>query len=333
MAPREHLDALRQQARLALARDRAKGAGRCGPEAVAEAWDACLTHDAACEEAAAGLVRAYGSQGLRRLAVQAYERCRAGLEELGLQPSPALQAVRAATLSTPAKPSVAAVGPREERRVVAVLFVDVAAASGAFGDDPEDLRDLVGDSLAGVMAAVEGLGGTVTSVSGTGLQALFGAPDAHEDDPSAPYVRPFGRSPPRPRARPPYGPGWRRAQPLWPRCRPGPTLIARWSAGLSAPLPPCSLWPGQGLCWSARTRGRPAEGAFDWGADEEVLVAKDTKPLTGAYLERPRPGGPARPLRLRRAGAARGAGGRAFLARRGAPGDGARDGLGRGHRR
>ncbi len=182
MAPREHLDALRQQARLALARDRAKGAGRCGPEAVAEAWDACLAHDAACEEAAAGLVRAYGSQGLRRLAVQAYERCRAGLEELGLQPSPALQAVRAATLSTPAKPSVAAVGPREERRVVPFSSSTWRSASGAFGDDPEDLRDLVGDSLAGVMAAVEGLGGTVTSVSGTGLQALFGAPDAHEDD-------------------------------------------------------------------------------------------------------------------------------------------------------
>src|SRR6185437_16444942 len=34
-----------------------------------------------------------------------------------------------------------------------------------------------------VIAEVEALGGTVTSVSGRGLQAMFGAPEAHEDDP------------------------------------------------------------------------------------------------------------------------------------------------------
>jgi adenylate cyclase len=37
--------------------------------------------------------------------------------------------------------------------------------------------------LAKVIAEVEGLGGTVTSVSAGGLQALFGAPEANEDDP------------------------------------------------------------------------------------------------------------------------------------------------------
>ena len=34
-----------------------------------------------------------------------------------------------------------------------------------------------------MIAEVEALGGTVTSVSGRGLQAMFGAPEAHEDDP------------------------------------------------------------------------------------------------------------------------------------------------------
>ena len=34
-----------------------------------------------------------------------------------------------------------------------------------------------------MIAEVEGLGGTVTFVSGAGLVALFGAPEAHEDDP------------------------------------------------------------------------------------------------------------------------------------------------------
>ena len=48
---------------------------------------------------------------------------------------------------------------------------------------PEDLRELVGGALAEVVAQVEALGGTVSAVSGTGLVALFGAPEAHEDDP------------------------------------------------------------------------------------------------------------------------------------------------------
>jgi len=38
LRPRERLETLRQEARLALARDRAKGAGDAGPEAVLAAW-------------------------------------------------------------------------------------------------------------------------------------------------------------------------------------------------------------------------------------------------------------------------------------------------------
>ncbi len=49
--------------------------------------------------------------------------------------------------------------------------------------DPERLRDAVGRGLAAVIAAAEALGGTVTAVSGHGVQAVFGAPEAHEDDP------------------------------------------------------------------------------------------------------------------------------------------------------
>src|SRR4029077_3295695 len=47
----------------------------------------------------------------------------------------------------------------------------------------ERLRDLVGGALAAVIAEVEAFGGTVLSVSGNGVQAVFGAPEAHEDDP------------------------------------------------------------------------------------------------------------------------------------------------------
>ena len=40
--PREHLERARQDARLALARDRARGWGRSTAEAVAQAWEACF---------------------------------------------------------------------------------------------------------------------------------------------------------------------------------------------------------------------------------------------------------------------------------------------------
>ena len=49
--------------------------------------------------------------------------------------------------------------------------------------DPEDVRAAVGGALARVITEVEGLAGVVTSISGRGLEAVFGAPEAHEDDP------------------------------------------------------------------------------------------------------------------------------------------------------
>src|ERR1700761_2139799 len=83
-----------------------------------------------------------------------------------------------------AAPPVPARPPREERRPVTVLFAEVAAPAGLAGTlGLEELRDLVGGALARVIAQVEAFGGTVTSVSGRGLQAMFGAPEAHEDDP------------------------------------------------------------------------------------------------------------------------------------------------------
>ena len=82
--------------------------------------------------------------------------------------------------------------PREERRPVSVLFAEVAAPAGlASAVGLETLRELVGGSLAAVIAEVEALGGTVTSVSGRGLQAMFGAPEAHEDDPERAVLAAF----------------------------------------------------------------------------------------------------------------------------------------------
>ena len=65
-----------------------------------------------------------------------------------------------------------------------MLFAELSGVAAAHKrQDPEDVRRIVGSALAAVIGEVEGLGGTVTSVSGAGLAAVFGAPEAHEDDP------------------------------------------------------------------------------------------------------------------------------------------------------
>jgi hypothetical protein len=74
----------------------------------------------------------------------------------------------------------AAPPPREELRPVTLLFAEVAPGRRL---DPEALREVVTSSLAAVIAQVEALDGRITSVSGPGLQAIWGAPKSHEDDP------------------------------------------------------------------------------------------------------------------------------------------------------
>lgn len=199
-SPRERLAALRQEARLALARDVGSGSGGVSPDDAAAAWQSCLDHDPACEEAAGALARIYVAQRRPERAARVLQRCRAALEELGLRLSPSLESVYAAAAaptvtephparpapleSAPLESAPPEPAPREERRPVTVLFAEVAASPGAAGGrDLEALRDAVGGVLAAMMAEVEALGGTVTSVSGRGLQALFGVPAAHEDDP------------------------------------------------------------------------------------------------------------------------------------------------------
>src|SRR5690349_969831 len=135
LPPRERLASLRQEARLALARDRSRGAGQARPEAVLAAWAACFEHDPASEEAAGALVQAYVAAGHRDLAVRAYGPCRAALGELGVGISPwleevyataAFEAVPSRSLSSQSGASGAA--PREELRTVSVLSAEVVPA-------------------------------------------------------------------------------------------------------------------------------------------------------------------------------------------------------------
>ncbi len=74
--------------------------------------------------------------------------------------------------------------PREERKVVTVLFADlVGFTSRAEQLDPEDVRATLSPYYARLRAEIERHGGTVEKFIGDAVMALFGAPVVHEDDP------------------------------------------------------------------------------------------------------------------------------------------------------
>ncbi|HZT94068.1 MAG TPA: AAA family ATPase [Gaiellaceae bacterium] len=73
--------------------------------------------------------------------------------------------------------------PREERKVVTILFTDlVGSTARAEGLDPEDVRATLSSYYAQLRAELERHGGTVEKFIGDAVMAVFGAPVAHEDD-------------------------------------------------------------------------------------------------------------------------------------------------------
>jgi ABC-type oligopeptide transport system substrate-binding subunit/class 3 adenylate cyclase len=72
---------------------------------------------------------------------------------------------------------------REERKAVTALDADVVGSTPlAERLDAEEVKLIVGEAVARMVAAVEAFGGTVKDLAGDGILALFGAPLAHEDD-------------------------------------------------------------------------------------------------------------------------------------------------------
>lgn len=312
--PRERLDALRQEARLALARDRGRGAGRSEPDAVMTAWEACFEHDPASEEAAGALVRAYLTAGRRQLAASVYGRCATALHELGLAVSPSLNELYATAGFTagpslpPAQPAMSPADQRrepapalDELRTVTVLHAEIAEQRGPAGKRGlEAVRELVSRCLARVIGEVEALGGTVTSVSGSGLQAVFGAPSAHEDDPERAVRAAF-------RAQSALlATAGDRTPALRIAVETGPALLGPIGGGgkveygaigdavtLAAALQAAAA-PGSVLVGPVT---RAATGhLFTWGASEQVALAASPGPVTGTYLGKPRPAAAARRL-------------------------------------
>jgi DNA-binding SARP family transcriptional activator/predicted ATPase len=157
------------------------------------------------EHLRAHLMLALYRSGRQADALRAYQEARRMLaDELGLEPGHELKQLEhgilrqdpALTLEPRVKPQtesdsepeplwpLGAAPPREERKVVTVLFVNpIRRAGRSEGFDPEDIRLLRERFWTPLRREVERFGGTVDRFVDDALVALFGAPRAHEDDP------------------------------------------------------------------------------------------------------------------------------------------------------
>ena len=79
--------------------------------------------------------------------------------------------------------AVAAVGAKEQRKTVTVIFCDLTGST-ALGEtlDPERLRALLARYFERMRAIVERHGGSVEKFIGDAVMAVFGVPVLHEDD-------------------------------------------------------------------------------------------------------------------------------------------------------
>ena len=150
------------------------------------------------------LMLALYRSGRQAEALEAYQEGRRTLvDELGIEPSPALQRlekailVQDASLELPApqrpaartEPAPAAAkekpaaAPAEARKIVTVVFTDIADSTAlAAALDPERLRRVMTRYFETVSEAFTRHGGTVEKFIGDAVMVVFGIPTVHEDD-------------------------------------------------------------------------------------------------------------------------------------------------------
>lgn len=81
-------------------------------------------------------------------------------------------------------PSAATLLPPEERRVVTVMFADITGSTPLADHlDPEDMRAILTGYFNLMTEQIRRHGGTVEKYIGDAVMAVFGMPNAHEDDP------------------------------------------------------------------------------------------------------------------------------------------------------
>ena len=121
-------------------------------------------------------------EDLKELGVASVGDRRKLLTAIGALASPMPSEQAASPQPSPAPPKkVSEVSA--ERRPIAVMFCDLVGSTGLAAKlDAEDWRNLVTAYLDEASAAVTGLGGHVLKKLGDGLMALFGYPQAQEND-------------------------------------------------------------------------------------------------------------------------------------------------------
>jgi DNA-binding SARP family transcriptional activator/class 3 adenylate cyclase len=142
--------------------------------------------------------------GRQAEALDIYQQARAALvEELGIEPGRQLRELHQAilnqdpSLDPPVEEQPAHVEPaavplpvsvpepviRDVRKTVTAVCVGMAISSApGEGLDPEALRRVTGRAFGEVEVAVERHGGTIETVTGDAVTAVFGLPIVHEDD-------------------------------------------------------------------------------------------------------------------------------------------------------
>ena len=190
---------------------------------------------------------------------------------------------------------------------MSVVFVELSSPlSSGRGLGPEDMREVIGGALAQVLAQIEALGGTVTSVSGAGLVALFGAPESHEDDPERALRAAFravavaGLASPGLSLRAGVETGAAVVGPIESHAfthygAVGEVVVT--AAALQSVAAPASVLVGPA------TRAA-TEGLFEWGPSEQVAVYPGGKPLEACYLGQPKARPTGQSSRRRLAGSA-----------------------------
>ena len=135
----------------------------------------------------AQLMLALYRAGRQAEALEAYQAARRMLvDELGIEPGAPLRDLEQTILRqdsslSPAAPAElpAARLPEERRKTVTVLFADLDAPDAI---DPELLREATAAALGRVRVVLEAHGATIEQRAGDEVLAIFGIPEAHEDD-------------------------------------------------------------------------------------------------------------------------------------------------------